>query len=103
LNLLEKVGDTLQGGDLIGVVIEHALEHRIMVPPDNSGIVCFIAPIGEYTILVLAHHIPLITKETILALEKPETKKYSMLQQWSIRKPRPVCEKLVPGIAFSNS
>ncbi len=46
-----KAGDVVQGGTILGVVPETPLiEHRIMVPPDVSGRLTWVAPQGEYTI-----------------------------------------------------
>ena len=45
-----KVGDTVTGGDVIGVVPETQLvEHKIMVPPDMGGVIKEIKK-GAYTI-----------------------------------------------------
>jgi len=49
-----KPGDKVQAGDILGTVQETALiEHKIMVPPDISGIIESIAPKGTYKIKVL--------------------------------------------------
>ncbi len=46
-----KVGDEVSGGAILGTVPEtEAFEHRVMVPPDDSGTITWIAPDGEYTI-----------------------------------------------------
>jgi len=46
-----KAGDVVQEGDILGVIPETPLiEHRIMVPPDVSGRLTWVAPEGEYTI-----------------------------------------------------
>ena len=46
-----KVGDVVNGGAIIGIVMEtETFEHRIMVPPDLSGTLSWVAPSGEYTI-----------------------------------------------------
>jgi len=46
-----EAGDVVQGGAILGVVPETPLiEHRIMVPPDVSGRLTWVAPVGEYTI-----------------------------------------------------
>ena len=46
-----KAGDVVQGDTILGVVPETPLiEHRVMVPPDVSGRLTWVAPQGEYTI-----------------------------------------------------
>jgi len=81
-----KVGDHVTGGDIFGKVAENALisEHRIMVPPKAYGEILYLAPAGNYTIT-----------DIILELEVGDkSTKYSMLQVWPVRQPRPVAEKL---------
>jgi V/A-type H+-transporting ATPase subunit A len=75
-------------GDIIGTVQETELiEHRIMVPPYDSGLISFIAEEGYYTI-----------EEEIYRLKKDgEEKSFSMLQKWPITKGRPYQEKLNPS------
>ncbi len=71
-----KVGDKVTGGDILGVVQETKLvEHRIMVPPEISGEVEWIADEGEYTI-----------QDTIAKVGANEIK---MHQRWPVRKQRP--------------
>ena len=46
-----KDGDAVTGGTVIATVPEtHALEHRIMVPPNLSGTIKNVVPDGDYTI-----------------------------------------------------
>jgi len=68
-----------------GVVYENTLvTHEIILPPRARGTVTFIAPPGSYTI-----------EEPILEVEfNGETSKFTMLQTWPVRQPRPVAEKL---------
>jgi V/A-type H+-transporting ATPase subunit A len=74
------VGVKLQGGEILGTVPETAvLEHRVMVPPNVSGELTWIAPAGEYTI-----EEPIARVRT----EKGE-QDLAMLQRWPVRKPRP--------------
>src|SRR5512138_3334103 len=46
-----KVGDQVTGGTILGTVPEtSSLEHRIMVPPDVSGTLTWIAEARKYTL-----------------------------------------------------
>jgi V/A-type H+-transporting ATPase subunit A len=79
------VGDEVEGGAIIGVVPETpALEHRIMVPPDQRGTITYIAHEGDYTV-----------DETIarLSTEHGETN-LTMVQRWPVRRPRPTRSRL---------
>eukprot|EP00871_Galdieria_phlegrea_P000154 jgi/Galph1/1139/GphlegSOOS_G5798.1 len=80
-----KVGDPLTGGDVFGVVPETPLiDHHILLPPYQMGTVTYIAPSGDYTL-----------EDTVLELEFNGTKKkFTMMHQWPVRRPRPVSEKL---------
>jgi V/A-type H+-transporting ATPase subunit A len=80
-----KVGEMLEGGDVIGAVTETALvEHRILVPPATRGKLVQILTEGDYTIT-----------ETIAILESNGSKtELSMLQKWPVRKPRPHSRRL---------
>ncbi len=79
-----KVGDEVSPGDILGVVQETKIvEHRIMVPPDISGKVEWIADEGEYTI-----------EEAIAKIDGKEVKMY---QRWPVRRQRPFKEKMDPA------
>ena len=80
-----KVGDHIAGGDIFGVVPENNLiSHRIMLPPNAKGRITYVAPPGEYTL-----------EDKVIEVEfAGERKSYTMLQQWPVRAPRPVAEKL---------
>lgn len=90
-----KVGDTVEGGDILGTVPETTLiEHKVMVPPNISGTIKEIKS-GTFTI-----------EETIAVIEpdeetkkrtSEETMNIAMLQKWPIRIPRPVKGKLIPN------
>lgn len=44
-----KVGDEVKGGAILGVALEtETFEHRIMLHPDDSGTVTWVAPAGDY-------------------------------------------------------
>ncbi|MGI6173445.1 MAG: V-type ATP synthase subunit A [Christensenellales bacterium] len=82
-----KVGDSVIGGDILGVVRETAVvEHRIMVPPNVSGTVEWIEK-GDYTI-----------EETVCKITTAGgTTDLSMLQKWPVRRGRPYKEKIAPS------
>ncbi len=80
-----RPGDVLTAGQTIGVVAETPLvTHRIMVPPDCSGTVKSIVDKGEYKIVD-----PLAVIETATG-----PREIAMLQQWPVRVPRPIRERL---------
>ncbi len=84
-----QVGDSVQGGAILGVVPETELiEHRIMVPPDLAGKLTWVAPAGEYTI-----------EDPIARLEAQEEKVHTltMLQRWPVRRPRPYDHRRPPN------
>ncbi|KAL8189415.1 hypothetical protein R6Q57_028981 [Mikania cordata] len=78
-------GDLVTGGDLYATVFENSLvEHHIALPPDAMGKITYIAPPGQYSL-----------KDTVLELEfQGVKKKFTMLQTWPVRTPRPVASKL---------
>lgn len=79
-----KKGDSVKGGDVIGLVQEtENIEHKIMVPPTVSGTISEIKA-GKFKV-----------DETICVLENGT--KLSMMQKWPVRKPRPVGKKLMPN------
>lgn len=83
----KNVGDTVQSGDIIGVVQEtKAIECKIMVPIGIEGIIKEIKS-GDYTVC-----------ETVCIIEDKKGKKHevSMMQKWPVRKSRPVNQKLNP-------
>jgi V/A-type H+-transporting ATPase subunit A len=62
-------GAAVDGGALLGVLPERALEHRVLVPPTVAGVLEWLAPAGSYSVsepiavvagneLTLAHHWP---------------------------------------------
>ncbi|MBD4017443.1 V-type ATP synthase subunit A, partial [Xanthomonas citri pv. citri] len=71
--------------DLYATVFENSLvEHRIALPPDAMGKITYLAPPGQYSL-----------KDTVLELEfQGVKKKFTMLQTWPVRTPRPVASKL---------
>ena len=81
-----KVGDTVEAGDILGVVAEtEIVEHRILVPVGCGGKVLSIGD-GEYTI-----------EETVAEIATANgVKNVAMLQKWPVRKGRPYKEKMSP-------
>lgn len=80
-----RIGAHVSGGDVIGLVPENSLvHHSILVPPKARGTVTYIAPAGNYTL-----------DDTVMEAEFEGVKtRYTMLQVWPVRTPRPVAEKL---------
>ena len=82
-----KVGDELQGGDVLGTVQEtEAVLHRVMVPPKFAGKLVWLFE-GEANIVT---PIAKIEKADGSIVEIP------MLQKWPVRKGRPYAEKISP-------
>jgi V/A-type H+-transporting ATPase subunit A len=82
-----EAGQDVQEGTVLGSVPETALiEHRITVPPDMAGRLTWVAPEGEYTIV-----------DPIARLETAQgEREITMLQRWSVRRPRPYARRLPP-------
>lgn len=80
-----QVGDTVVAGQAVGEVAETPLvRHRVMVSPDLSGTVRTIAPAGDYTL-----------RDPVAVLETAAgPREVTLLQQWPVRVPRPVRERL---------
>ncbi len=84
-----KKGDSVEGGDILGAVLEKGISHSILVPVGISGNVEDIKE-GDFTV-----------EEPIAQIYSPLTTHHSpitMLQRWPVRKSRPVGEKLPPNI-----
>jgi V/A-type H+-transporting ATPase subunit A len=80
-----KAGDEVHGGTILGTVPEtEALEHRVMVPPEVSGTLTWIAPAMKYTI-----------EEPIARLQTERgERELTMLQRWPVRRARPYKSRL---------
>jgi len=78
-------GETVMAGQAIGQVVETPLvRHRVMIPPDISGTVRSIVEKGDYTL-----------RDPVAVLETPSgPREITMLQQWPVRVPRPIRERL---------
>jgi len=75
-----KVGDQVTGGAIIGTVPEtEMIEHRIMVPPNISGKITWMAPQGQYTI-----------EEPIARVQTGNgEQEITLMQRWPVRRQRP--------------
>lgn len=84
-----KVGDKVQGGDILGEVQEtSAVLQKILLPPTIEGTVKSIVSSGEFTV-----------EEDIAEIETTDgVKKVQMLQKWPVRKGRPYKDKLDPDV-----
>ena len=75
-----KVGDEVKGGAILGIAMEtETFEHRVMLHPDDSGTISWVAPDGEYN----------VTEPIAKLKTKKEEKEITMLQRWPVRRPRP--------------
>ncbi len=80
-----KEGAQVTGGHILGTVQEAKnVEHRVMVPPDVSGKIAKI------------HGGKMKVDETIVELE--DGQRLSMKQDWPVRRPRPVKDRLMPTV-----
>jgi V/A-type H+-transporting ATPase subunit A len=81
VELMVKVGDILEGGQIYGRVQETSLiEHRLIVPPGVTGRVSFVEKNGSYNI----EHV-LVRLDT-----EKGSRELKMYQMWPVRHPRPV-------------
>jgi V/A-type H+-transporting ATPase subunit A len=82
-----KVGDTVDQGDILGVVPEtNLIEHRIMVPLGIKGRIKEIRQ-GDYTV-----------EEPVTWIEhNGEVKELTLMQEWPVRKPRPYKQRFDPS------
>ncbi|CAG8499460.1 11145_t:CDS:10 [Paraglomus occultum] len=81
-----KVGDHITGGDIYGMVYENSLvnQHAILLPPKALGTITHIAEAGSYTL-----------QDVVLETEfEGQKSKFTMMQLWPVRSPRPAAEKL---------
>jgi len=95
-----KTNDMVFSGDEIGTVQETSmLNHKIMVPPGKSGILCFIAEEGDYTIIDDIYSLGDYTIiDDIYSLKKDSEDKYfCMLQKWPVTERKPFSEKKQPS------
>ncbi len=80
-----SVGENVKGGAILGIAMEtETFEHRVMLHPDDSGIITWVASPGEYTV-----------SEPIARLKVGrEEKEIAMLQRWPVRRARPFIRRL---------
>ncbi|MCD8366343.1 MAG: V-type ATP synthase subunit A, partial [Clostridiales bacterium] len=82
-----KVGDEVEGGDVLGTVQEtEVVQQKIMVPNGMSGQIKSIRS-GDFTV------------EEVVAVLSTEDgdKELTMMQRWPVRKGRPYKQKLAPS------
>ena len=83
-------GDSVQAGDLLGVVPETPLiEHRILVPPQVHGELTELAEEGEYTVADTV---------AVIRNQNGDERPLSMSQRWRVRRPRPNRRRLQPDL-----
>ena len=83
-------GATVGGGTRLGVVQETPLiEHRILVPPEQQGVLVDIVAEGDYSL-----DTPIAVLKTEHGREVPVT----LVQHWPVRRPRPVAARLPPTV-----
>lgn len=81
-----KIGDTIAGGDVFGIVPETIMVvHKLMVPTNLSGTVTFVAVSSEYAV-----------NDMLVEIESKDGKRHalSMVQKWPLRQPRPIVKQL---------
>jgi V/A-type H+/Na+-transporting ATPase subunit A len=83
-------GATVAGGSQLGTVPESStVQHRILVPPDLSGVLTETVPAGSYTIdQVIAR----------IRTGDGEERDLTLSHRWPVRRPRPVLERLALGV-----
>lgn len=86
VKILVGEGDNLREGTIFGRVQETSLiTHRLLVPPGVNGRVKWTVEDGKYNI-----------EENLVAIEDEKGNQHNlrMYQEWSVREPRPVTERL---------
>ncbi|MFC6764499.1 ATP synthase subunit A, partial [Natrinema soli] len=79
-----ETGDTVEPGDIVGVVEETVtIDHKVMVPPDYEGGEVTAIESGEFTV-----------EETVVELSSGE--EIQMHQEWPVREARPAGDKETP-------
>ena len=84
---VKKAGDRVVAGEIIGIVQEtEIMEHRVMVPPERSGVIVEIAS-GRYKVT-----------DTVAVLEDDRGQRHelTLIQRWPVRIGRPYIEKISP-------
>ncbi|MFX1591941.1 MAG: V-type ATP synthase subunit A [Promethearchaeota archaeon] len=84
---IRKLGEDLSGGDVIGTVQETKnINHKIMIPPEDSGKLSFIVEEGDYTLIDEIYRLKGDINE----------KSFTLMQKWPINKRRPFKKKIKP-------
>ena len=84
-HMIVKEGDRVSGGSIICEVPEtKAITHKVMVPPNLSGVLTKVMPDGQYTICDTI---------AVLQLDDGTEKELTMMQKWPIRVPRPTIKR----------
>ena len=86
VTLCVKVGDRVSGGDVYATCPEtSAITHKVMIPPDKSGVITEVRENGQYTV-----------NDTVAVLKTDagEELKLTLVQHWAIRTPRPIKSRL---------
>ncbi len=82
---LARKGDKISNGGIIGEVVEEGLKHKVMLPPNKKGVIKELRE-GDYT----------ITEQLGVISTSKGDEELIMLQQWPVKKPRPVKQTLLP-------
>jgi V/A-type H+-transporting ATPase subunit A len=82
-----KPGDRVTGGTTIGTVREFRFTHRVLAPPEVTGIADKVKQAGAYTV-----------EEPVVRLD--DGTELKMFHLWPVRRARPVQEKLDPKEPF---
>ncbi|MFX1572945.1 MAG: V-type ATP synthase subunit A [Promethearchaeota archaeon] len=83
----KEVNNKVSGGDVIGTVQETtSIIHYILLPPEEFGILTYIAEEGDYT----------ITDEIYKLKNGKEEKNFNMIQKWPVTRSRPFFKKISP-------
>ena len=75
-----KKGDRINGGDVIGTVFENDMEHRILSPPEMSGVVAEISE-GRFSV-----------EDVVCVLDNGE--KLKLYHEWDVKVYRPFKRKI---------
>ena len=87
-HMIVKEGDRVSGGSIICEVPEtKAIVHKVMVPPNLSGVLTKVMPDGQYTICDTI---------AVLQLDDGTEKELTMMQKWPVRRERPYKKKESP-------
>ncbi len=89
-----EVGDQVVGGELLGIVRETPhLEHRVLVPPDVSGVVEEVRG-GPF---IVEQTVAMVRSKGRPHCQRSGLVELAMMQRWPARQPRPHRGKLDPA------